>query len=60
MARQIGIRPATWSEARPDAPEKWVSIPVLLAVASWVPLEIVVQDRARAWPLVAWEAWDRT
>ena len=59
MARQVGIRPATWSQARPDAPSKWVSVPVILAVATAIPLEIVAQDRGRAWPLVAWEAWDR-
>lgn len=58
MARQVGIRPATWSDARPDSLQKWVSVPVILGVATAVPLEIEVHERARAWPLMAWEAWD--
>lgn len=53
MARHVGIRPAKWSDARPDAPEKWVSVPVMRAIATAIPLEIVLQDRARAWPIVA-------
>lgn len=55
VADELNIRPATWSQARPSAPETWVSLPVMLAVAGLVGQTLTVQQQRQAWQIPEWD-----
>jgi hypothetical protein len=55
LTRVLGVREATWAEAKPLAPGRWTSMKVVLAVADVLGHQIEVHDRERAWPWVEWK-----
>lgn len=55
VAAAAGLRLATWSEARPSAPARWVSLPVTFAVADLLGLRLRLMDADRVWPAAPWD-----
>ena len=55
LTRTLGVREATWSEAKPVAPKHWSSSRMLVAVGDLIGHHIVVEPRHRAWPWVEWK-----
>ena len=55
VASTVRVREATWSDAKPLAPERWTSAKLVLAVADLIGHHIIVENRERAWPWVEWK-----
>lgn len=60
LARVLGMREATWAEAKPVAPDRWTSTRVMLAVADVIGHRIELDERERAWPWVEWKTTHAT